>query len=71
MKTVKKVIGGVVFGFVGAVLVSCAYGGAAGVSGDNVVVLKNDMFLWGLLRTAYVCKATPNGLTNCCDSVSP
>jgi len=53
------------------VLTSCAYGGVTTVGKDHVVVLRNDGFLWGALRKAYVCKATPGGLENCRNSENP
>jgi hypothetical protein len=48
----------------------CAYAGA-GVSGDKAVVLRNDSFLFGILRKAFVCKITDGGLTNCNASEAP
>ena len=48
----------------------CSYGAMA-ASGDKVVVLRNDMFLMGALRAAYVCKVTDGGLTECNSSQSP
>ena len=47
------------------VLTSCAYGGVTNVGKDHVVVLRNDAFLFGAIRRAYVCRATPGGLENC------
>ncbi len=54
----------------GAVSMGCSYGGAA-ASGDKVVVLRNDSFLFGALRTAYVCKITDAGLAGCSEGESP
>lgn len=48
----------------------CAYGGAA-VSGDKAVVLRNDSFLYGALRVAFVCKVTDAGLSGCTEGESP
>ncbi len=48
----------------GALSTGCSYGGAA-ASGDKVVVLRNDNFLFGALRGAYVCKITDGGLSAC------
>jgi len=48
----------------------CAYGGAA-ASGDKVVIARNDSFLFGALRTVFVCKITDKGLTACADNESP
>jgi hypothetical protein len=53
------------------VLGGCAYGAAVAVSGDKVVILRNDSFLFGALRKAFVCKAGDGGLTNCADTESP
>lgn len=49
---------------------ACAYGGAA-ASGDKVVVLRNDSFLFGILRKAFVCKVTDGGLTGCAAGEAP
>ena len=49
---------------------ACAYGGA-GASGDKVVVLRNDAFLFGALRKAFVCKVTDGGLSNCAAAEAP
>lgn len=51
-------------------LSGCAYGGAAGV-GDKAIVLRNDAFLFGALRKAFVCKVTDAGLTDCNSSDNP
>ena len=51
-------------------VLGCAYSGAA-ASGDNVVVLRNDAFLFGMMRQAFVCKATEAGLSNCKSSENP
>lgn len=53
------------------ILSSCAYSGVTTVGKDHVVVLRNDAFLFGALRKAYVCRATPGGLENCRHSESP
>lgn len=53
------------------VMTGCAYGGATTVGKDYVVVLRNDGFLFGALRKAYVCKATTSGLSNCRDGENP
>ena len=51
-------------------VMGCSYAGLA-TSGDKVVVLKNNMFLFGMLRKSYVCKVTESGLSNCNSSESP
>lgn len=43
---------------------ACAYAGAA-VSGDKIVILRNDSLLFGALRKVYVCKVTDAGLAGC------
>jgi hypothetical protein len=53
-----------------ASLAGCAYGGV-GVSGDKAVVLRNDSFLFGILRQAFVCKVDASGLSACNSNVSP
>lgn len=53
-----------------AALAGCSYGGV-GVSGDKAVVLRNDNFLYGVLRQAFVCKVDASGLSACNSNVSP
>ncbi|HHH10963.1 MAG TPA: hypothetical protein ENK23_02680 [Sorangium sp.] len=53
-----------------SILGGCAYGGAA-ADGGKVVVLRNDSFLFGALRSAYVCQITDGGLTNCNENEAP
>ena len=53
-----------------ATIMGCGYGGAA-ASGDKVVIARNDGFLFGALRTVFVCKITDKGLTACADNESP
>jgi hypothetical protein len=52
-------------------LTGCAYGVATSVGKDYVVVLRQDAFLFGALRKAFVCKATTSGLTGCRDNENP
>ncbi len=67
MKKIKALIVG---GLLVAALGACAYGGAA-AAGDKVVVLRNDMFLFGMLRQAFVCQITDSGLANCGANQNP
>ena len=48
----------------------CAYGGVS-ASGDKAVVLRNDAFLFGILRKAFVCKITDAGVTSCNSNENP
>ena len=66
----KKIKALVCSGLLAAALAACAYGGAA-ASGDKVVVLRNDMFLFGALRAAFVCQIADGGLQNCQGSTAP
>jgi hypothetical protein len=52
-------------------LMGCSYGGAAGIGTDKVVVLRNDGFLFGILRKAYVCQVAAEGLRACNNAESP
>ncbi|MBM4317501.1 MAG: hypothetical protein FJ116_08475 [Deltaproteobacteria bacterium] len=52
-------------------MTGCAYGMATSVGKDYVVVLRQDGFLFGALRKAFVCKATTSGLTGCRDNENP
>ena len=51
----------------------CSYGSmvAVGKNQDRVVILRNDVFLFGALRRAYVCKASDAGLVDCQEEESP
>ena len=66
----RKIKALVCSGLLAAALAACAYGGAA-AAGDKVVVLRNDQFLLGALRKAYVCKIADAGLADCQTSTSP
>ncbi len=67
----KKTLASLVLvGLVSGVLGGCAYGGVA-VSGDKAVVLRNDAFLFGILRKAFVCKVSDAGVTACNSSDNP
>jgi len=65
----KALASALLIGFV-STLGGCAYGGAA-ASGDKVVVLRNDAFLFGILRKAFVCKITDAGVSACNTNESP
>ncbi len=52
-------------------LIGCAYGSVAHAGKKMVVITRQDLCLWGLLRRAYVCQATKVGLVNCRDRESP
>lgn len=49
----------------------CYYGGVAAVNENTVVILRNDSFLFGLLREVYVCKVSDQGLVSCAVGTSP
>lgn len=55
---------------VAGTLGGCAYG-AIEAAGDKVVVLRQDAFLFGALRKAFVCKIGDGGLTGCAEGESP
>ncbi len=52
---------------------ACTYGTAVAVMADRsrVVILRNDIFLFGALRRAFVCKASDAGLVDCQQEESP
>ena len=54
-----------------SMVTGCAYGGVASAGKGRVVVTRNDGFLFGLLRKVFVCKATPNGLSDCREGEAP
>ena len=49
----------------------CAYGHAVRVGKNRVLVLKNDGFLFGLLRKAHLCEVGSKGLKNCTEDQNP
>lgn len=65
MKTLKSVLSALALLALVAVIQGCAYGAMTTVGKEHVVVLRNDAFLFGVLRQASVCKVTPSGLTAC------
>jgi hypothetical protein len=67
MKTLKKVLAAALLA---GTLGGCAYGGVA-TAGDKVVITKNDLLLYGLLRAVYVCDVTPQGVSNCSTAEAP
>ena len=71
MEILKGILFNGVFLIAASSLVGCAYGGAAGVGGNWVVITKNDGLLFGALRSVYVCKATQTGLSQCKSGETP
>jgi hypothetical protein len=73
MKALKKLaVTALMIGTLGGIGAAsgCAYGGVA-ASGEWAVVTVNNGFLFGIMRKAYVCKISPEGLSNCAVSESP
>ena len=54
----------------GCVASGCGYAAVA-TAGDAAIVARNDYLLFGLLRRVYVCKITPQGLTQCSSAEEP
>lgn len=54
-----------------AAATGCAYGGVAVTPNNQAVVLRNDLFLFGALRKAFVCQVTPAGLSACGTAENP
>ena len=71
MKTLKAVLSAFALLALVAVIQGCAYGAMTTVGKEHVVVLRNDGFLFGLMRQASVCKVTPSGLTGCHTAENP
>jgi len=68
----KKVLGTLMaLGVLSGVLGGCAYGDMAAVGTDKVVIMRQDSFLLGALRKAFVCKIADGGLTSCATNESP
>jgi hypothetical protein len=57
-------------GGTGAVVGGCAYGGVASTPDGTIVVVRNDWFLFGLLRKVYVCKLAGSAMT-CTETAAP
>jgi hypothetical protein len=67
MKTLKKLA---VAAILAGTLGGCSYGGVA-ASGEWAVVTVNNGLLFGMFNKAYVCKITPQGLSQCTTAESP
>ena len=57
-------------GGTGAVVGGCAYSGVAAAPDGTVVITRNDMLLFGLLRKVYVCKVNGDKLA-CTETPAP
>ncbi len=67
----KKIVGMLMaLGVMASAMGGCSYGAIA-VAGDKVVVLRQDAFLFGALRKAFVCKVGDSGLTGCAANEAP
>ena len=53
-----------------ATLGGCGYAGVA-AAGDAAIIARNDWILFGLIRNVYVCRITPQGLTQCASAEDP
>jgi len=49
----------------GSIAPACNYGGMAVAADGRVLVARNDGFLFGMLRSIYICDVGESGLTNC------
>jgi hypothetical protein len=68
----NKLLGVLVLAAVAAsITAGCGYAGVSTVGADKVVVLRNDGFLFGALRKAFVCKVSDAGLASCNSSDAP
>jgi hypothetical protein len=68
----KKVLGTLMaLGVFASALGGCAYGDMAAAGPDKVVIMRQDSFLMGALRKAFVCKVTEGGLASCATAESP
>jgi len=67
----KKALGMLMaMGMLASSLGGCSYGAIA-VAGDKVVVLRQDAFLMGALRKAFVCRVSDTGLSSCAANEAP
>lgn len=57
-------------GAAGATATGCAYAGVASTPDGTVVITRNDLLLFGLLRKVYVCKNNGGQLT-CVETAAP
>jgi hypothetical protein len=70
MKKALKVM--MVLVLVASIFGGCAYGGMAmPAAGGQVVITRNDLFLYGALRKVFVCKVTDSGLSGCAEGEAP
>jgi hypothetical protein len=74
IKMVKKVTAfallAVTLGVGGLAMNGCAYGGVATTPDGTVVIVRNDFFLFGLLRKVYTCKNN-GGQLICSETATP
>ena len=50
----------------------CAYGAIATTQdGSKVVIVRQDSFLFGILRKVFVCKVADGGTQSCAEGESP
>lgn len=70
----KRLSGGALLAIVvagaGAVMGGCAYSGVAATPDGTVVITRNDILLFGLLRKVYVCKVNGPAMT-CTETAAP
>jgi hypothetical protein len=61
-KRMKKLAAMALLGFALSGGFGCAYGGIATAPDGSVLVARNDLLLFGLLRKIYSCRPAPTGL---------
>ena len=69
-KLIKKLAAVALIGMTTAGAFGCAYAGMAATADGTVYVARNDLFLYGLLRKVYSCKAAGGTLT-CVEAGAP
>ena len=54
----------------GTVVPACSYGDVA-VDGGKAVIVRQDDWLYGMLRKVFVCEVSDAGLANCANGENP
>lgn len=69
-KTMKRLAAVALLGMALSGSFGCAYGAIATAPDGSVLIARNDLLLFGLLRKIYACKPGPTGLV-CSEMPSP
>ena len=66
----KFVVAACAFAIIGSMAPACSYGAIA-VENGKAVIVRQDDWLYGILRKIFVCEVTDGGLANCANGENP